>query len=173
MVPSTHRALKHEFGDADILNAKRFNTQLFDFFEGYRPVQPTPYSGKATLQMGTTLLNLVLPCVGVFKSLGAVPGHCVLKLFFPLMAQALWFTWLLLQFIEIGVEDAGSMSWVAFSFLIGIIGYTRMAVREHYNVYGSIMDDLWCSLMMFPFVLTQTQLMCANDGLFLFLLFTN
>ena len=51
MVPSTYRALKFEYGEKDILGAKKFNVQLFDFFECYNPVTKTPYSGQAGKQV--------------------------------------------------------------------------------------------------------------------------
>ena len=37
MVTSVHRALRREAGDPEILHAKKFNTQLLDVFEFFRP----------------------------------------------------------------------------------------------------------------------------------------
>jgi len=162
MVPSTYRALKFEFGEKDILNSKKFNVQLFDFFELFTPVTETPYSGKVGLQVTSILVNLVLPGVGVFKSLA--PKSPVGGVLIAGVSQLLWLVWLVLHFCDIGVQDAASMGWVAYVFFTACVGYTRGAVRSEYNVWGSLTEDLWVSLTMYPFVLCQTSLMVANNG---------
>ena len=42
MVPALYRALKREVGDTDICASYRFNTQIFDFSEGFKPKIGSP-----------------------------------------------------------------------------------------------------------------------------------
>ena len=164
MVPATWRALKYEFREPDILRAKKFNTQIFDIFECYNPVIETPYSGKAGVQISALFVNLVFPCVGIFKSLSVVPNHKITAFVLATLAQLLFLTWFSLQIVQVSVRDSGSMSWVVFIFFISIVGYTRWQVRQVYDVWGSMVEDMWLGLTLYPFVLAQTQLMAANDG---------
>ena len=164
MVPATWRALKYEFKEPDILRAKKFNTQIFDIFECYRPVIETPYSGKALVQLTALFLNLFVPFVGIFKGLSVVPGHKFTAVVLGVLAQLLFLTWFSLQIVQVSVRDSGSMSWVFFIFFIAIVGYTRWQVRQVYDVWGSMVEDMWLGLTLYPFVLAQAQLMAANNG---------
>jgi len=116
-------------------------------------------------QIINTTVQLFLPGYGVYESLGKVEGHGKCSVYgLAFLCQSLWLIWIALQFSEIGMEFSGSMSWVAFVFMISIIGYTRAVLRAKYNVWGSLGEDMWLSLMMYPFVLNQTTLMVLNDG---------
>jgi hypothetical protein len=164
MVPSTYRALKFEFNEQDIIKSKKFNTQVFDFFECFDPVTKTPYSGQAGKQMTTIAIALVAPGIAVYKTLAACPDQACSKVIVALLAQITWLLWLILHFVQIGTGDSGSMAWTFFCFFTGTVGYTRATCRKKYNVWGSIVEDMWLALTMYPFVLSQSQLMVENDG---------
>jgi hypothetical protein len=163
MVPATYRALKFEYGEKDILGAKKFNVQIFDFFECYNPMTKTPYSGQAGKQITTTLISLFFPAFTVYKSLSDVDSKCG-SIMLALMSQLMLMIWFILQFVEIGTDDTAAMSWVAYCFFAGTVGYTRMTVRKAYNVWGSLPEDLLLGFTMYPFVLCQTSLMTENKG---------
>jgi len=167
MVPSTYRALKREFGDKDIITSKKFNTQLLDFCNCYKPTNKNlPYWGQTGKCLTTQLIALVAPGLGIFKAL-SVPGmesHKITKFVAAIMVQLLFLAWFIFQLLDIGPDDSGSMSWVCFCFMILIIGYTRWQLRQVYNIWGSLVEDLWCSLTMYPFVVAQVQLQAENYG---------
>ena len=135
-----------------------------DVFEGYAPVSKGPYAGRARLQIGLTALHLVAPGVGVYRALAPVARHRGTALRCSVGAQLLWTGWVTLQILEVGVPRASSASWVCFFLFVGVVAYTRWHVRGVYGVWGSLLEDCWVSLAMYPFVLTQAELMVRSEG---------
>merc|ERR1712185_26629 len=81
------------------------------------------------------------------------------------MGQVLWLVFFILHFSEAGgAMNSGSMAWVAYVFMMSCAAYCRTVIRGKYNVYGSMLEDLWLGLTMWPFVLNQTALMVENNG---------
>jgi choline-glycine betaine transporter len=167
MVPSTYRALKREFGDKDIITSKKFNSQLFDFCECYKPKNKNvPYWGQTGKCLTTTLIALVAPGLGIYKALNIeqLSSHKITKFVASGMVQILWLAWFIFQILDVGPDDSGSFSWVCWCFAILIIAYTRWQLRQVYNIWGSLLEDLWVSLTMPCFVVAQVQLQAENNG---------
>jgi hypothetical protein len=165
MVPATYRALKREFGDKDIMSSKKFNTQLFDFCECYKPKNSAlPFWGKGVYCLTKQLIALFVPGLAVFKALGKIDDHSVTKILAAIVTQLLWLAWFILHIVEVGADDSASLGWSLFMFMITIIGYTRWQMRQKYNIWGSLAEDLWVSLCMYPFVCAQVELHAENDG---------
>ena len=116
------------------------------------------------MQMTTTAINLVLPGLGIYKSLSTVEGHKCNAIVMAILAQTLWLAWFILHIVEVSSSDSGSMAWVCFCFFSAAVGYTRYTMRVKYNVWGSLLEDMWLGVSTYPFVITQSQLMAANDG---------
>lgn len=167
MVPATYRALKREFGDADIINSKKFNSQLFDFCECYKPKNKSvPYWGQTGKCLTKQLIALVCPGVGIFKALSSkgLESHKITRFTAAIVAQLLFLAWFIFQLLDIGPEDSGSFSWVCFMFLTTIVAYTRWQIRQVHNIWGNLLEDLWVSLTMYPFVVAQCELQVENGG---------
>jgi hypothetical protein len=165
MVPATYRALKREFGDKDILDSKKFNSQLFDFCECYKPKnKAVPYWGKASVCMTKVAVALFWPGLGVYKALAKTDNHNLAKYIISGFTQLLWLVWIVFQCLQAGPADSFAFGWVAYCFMITGVAYTRAVMREKYNIWGNLFEDLWVSLTMYPFVVAQVELQTDNDG---------
>jgi len=163
MVPSLYRALKREAGDTDIVEAKRFNTQLFDFLELFKPNGGSPFSPcQHLLKIG---LALVAPCVPLKNALSkAYPASNLFVGLLAVVAQLLYVAWFVLQICEVEYHGVYILSWVMFSGYIFIVIFARAEMRRIYNVWGSYADDLYCSVFGFPIVLAQLQMAAETDN---------
>jgi choline-glycine betaine transporter len=166
MVPATWRAIKYEFGEQDIIKSKKFNTQLLDFVELYRPKynRASPYHGKASVQLTKLVIALFAPGVAVFASLSKIPNHGTSKFVIPVLTQLLWLAWLILHCVDAPstIRDAHALAWTAYIFMICSIGYCRYCLRQQHNIWGSLFEDMWVSFVMYPFVAAQSQMMAED-----------
>jgi len=163
MVPSLYRALKREVGDTDILESKRFNTQLFDFMEMWKPNGGSPFSPAQHLVKIATAL--VAPCVPLKNALSkAYPDSSLFVGVLAVTAQLLYLAWFILQICEVEYHGVYILSWVMFSGYIFIVVFARAEMRRIYNVWGSYVDDLYVSLFGCPLVLAQLQMAAETDN---------
>jgi len=165
MVPATYRALKREFGDADIINSKKFNTQLFDFCEGFKPKNANlPYWGKGGMIMTKVAIALFVPGFGVYKALSVTSNHKLGRYIVAGLCQLCWLAFFVFQILQAGPAQSFAFSWVMYCFMIAAVAYTRAQLRERYNIWGNLVEDMWVSLTMYPFVVSQVELQAENDG---------
>ena len=166
MVTSVHRALRREAGDPEILNAKKFNTQLLDVFEFFRPhtASAHPPAAHATAH----LKGLLCPAIGLNAALKKAfpePESRLGVLALTVLAALLHLAWVVLQVVEVGWDGgAATLGWVAYLFFVAIVAYTRWQTRAKYGVFGSYYEDLQVSLVLFPFAVGQIELHAKNDG---------
>jgi hypothetical protein len=167
LVLAVWRALKKEKGDKDIMNSMRFNTQLLDMFEGFKPMAGSPVSVGRHVK--ATLLGLLCPGVAVHASLKrmhpdastfGVSGAVV----YGVICQVLYTTWVALMIVEVGVEFISAVAWTIFFFMVCLLTYCRSGMRIKYNIWGSMLDDMWACIVWYPFVCAQLQIQAETDG---------
>lgn len=163
MVPALYRALKREAGDTDIVEAMRFNTQLFDILELFKPNGGSPFTPcQHIVKIG---ISVVAPCVPLKNALSkAYPQSNLFVGLLAVIAQLLYVAWFVLQICEVEYEGVYILSWVMFSGFIFIVIFARAEMRRVYNVWGSYVDDLYCSVFGFPVVLAQLQMAAETDN---------
>ena len=209
MVPACYRVLKKEMADDDILTSYRFNTQLLDILEFFKPKGGSPCTPATHL---THLAQaLFIPGLPVFKcykklypddflgavlySLGAVktrggsnPGHAsaasLILFSCPLLLDperplfeasdrfalersrqaGFYIAWIVCHILETSNTHSYLVAWLMFFFFLAIVVHLRVEMRQKYNVWGSPVDDLFASLLMYPFVLAQCSMMADTDG---------
>jgi len=163
MVPSTFRALKREAGDEDIKKAYRFNTQLLDFFEGFKPNGGSPHAPM--VHITAIIKATVFPFSGIMKCYTHVhPGSKTSAFLYALFGQAFILAWFALQIAEVGTKHLYVISWLMYIAFACILFSTRLEMRQKYNVYGSPVDDMVAAVFMWPFALAQCDMMAMNDG---------
>jgi choline-glycine betaine transporter len=163
LVPSLYRSLKKEAGDSDIVESKKFNTQLLDIFELFVPKSGSPFPpGKHLQCIVMSTFAPFVPLTAIFKK--AYPESPMTGLGFGVVGQGLWCAWLTLQFVQIGAKGVYAISWVFFIFFISIVIFARVEMRRIYKIWGSWMDDLFAALFLYPWVLAQCMMAAENDN---------
>merc|ERR1719174_623403 len=163
MVPACYRVMKKEAGDEDIKKSFKFNTQLLDFLEGFKPGMPSPCS--PCTHVCAVLTGLFLPCISIFKcSRFLYPTSMCYAVFISFIAQILYLLFFVFQIAEAGLMGMHAIGWLAHLFFISIVTFTRVEMRYHFNVWGTPIDDGCASLFMYPFVLAQCQMMADTNG---------
>ena len=163
MIPSLYRALKKEVGDTDIGKSRRFNTQLFDFAEAFQPRGGSPYA--PLVHLSCLLTGLLVPGKAVYDTCRAcypdVPQYAVAV---AAGAQGLYVSWVVLHALEIAVPGTHTVAWVSFTAFVLIVAYLRGELRRKSNVWGFPPEDVFCAMVMYPFVLAQMEMHVAADG---------
>mmetsp|Transcript_3757 Transcript_3757/g.11598 ORF Transcript_3757/g.11598 Transcript_3757/m.11598 type:complete len:986 (+) Transcript_3757:94-3051(+) len=167
LVLALYRALKKEVGDADILESKRFNTQLLDIFEGFKPMSGSPVPVSKHLKAVVT--GLLCPGYAVYASMHRMhptSKDCGMResLVYGVLAQLLYIAWIVLMICEVKFEYASSIAWLLYLFKTILLTYCRTAMRNKYNIWGCTLDDMWACLVWYPFVCAQLQIQAETDG---------
>jgi hypothetical protein len=163
MVPSLYRSLKHIVGDQDIKESYRFNTQIFDFLEGFAPRSESPCArGK---HISALLTGLVAPFVSVKKGLEFVnPENKMGALMYALFAQLMFVVWFVLHVCEVAGPGLHSIAWLAYTFMVFVIALVRTDVRRKEKIWGNPLEDFFISLAAYPFALSQIQMHAETAG---------
>ena len=156
MVPALWRALKKEAGDEDIISSYRFNTQLMDFLEFFKPKGGSPCAPMVHVKCIIT--GIFLPFLGVMKGYTFVyPEQNKSGIFFGALAQIGWFTWFIFMIIEVEVKNLSIIGWIGYITFALLIGFIRGEMRGKEKIWGSPVDDFWCGLVLWPLALAQIQ----------------
>jgi hypothetical protein len=186
MVPSTYRALKREMGDEDIMHSNRFNTQLLDLFEGFKPHTGTPFG------IGEYLTNIVLavffPCVGVYKTYKhCFPNETLMPIFWATLQQLLFLLFIVLHAAEEAANRDGAiaaalggdwrgfldaftgkglhtLAWVSYCIFTFINTYLRGEMRSKYKIWGNYVEDFWSCLVFYPVAIAQFTMHATSEG---------
>jgi len=166
-VLALYRALKKEVGDVDILESKRFNTQLLDIFEGFKPVHGSPIPPRKHIT--AILIGLFCPGYAVYTSIHRMhptskEGGVRESVVYGALAQLLHVAWIVLMICEVEFEYASSIAWLAYLFRTVLLIYCRMTMRVKYNIWGCLLDDMWACLVWYPFVSAQLHIHAETDG---------
>ena len=163
MVPSLYRVLKKELGEKDILESMRFNTQLLDLFEGFQPKGGSPCPPLTHIKC--ILTGLFVPAKGLADAFKACYPDS--KVFPPLVAtvgQILYICWCALHIVEVEKEGMHTIAWLCFTGFFLLVAFARGELRRKYNIWGFALEDLFCAIAMYPFVLAQMEMQLATDG---------
>ena len=157
MVPSLYRALKKELGDKDIIESMRFNTQLLDIFEGFQPKSGSPCPPMTHIK--SILTGLFVPAKGLNDALKACyPNSPKFAAVVATVGQILYICWCALHIVEVEKEGMHTIAWLCFTGFFLIVAFTRGELRRKYNVWGFALEDLFCAIMLYPFVLAQMEM---------------
>merc|ERR1712072_1396754 len=165
MVPSLYRLVKKEAGDEDIAKSFKFNTQLGDIFELFSPKGGSPFSpGKQLKEIALGLLVPFLPISKVMKHVN--PQKPKTAMLLGVLAQTLHLIWLIFMFGEWGGmgRNSHNFAWLWFTFFLCIVIFVRSEMRVKHNVWGSILDDIFATMFLWPIVLAQVNMMAESDG---------
>jgi choline-glycine betaine transporter len=163
MVPATYRALKRELGEQDIIQSKRFNTQILDIFEGFKPNGGSPCSPAQHLTGIVT--GLFAPGVAVYKAmLCAEPDSKVGAIGYAAFTQVLFICWIALHIAETGTAGTAMIGWLCMTGVLLIIAFGRGELRRKYDIWGSPLDDLFTTMCVYPIVCAQMQMQADTDG---------
>merc|ERR1719198_734964 len=164
LVPSCFRALKREAGDEDLLQSKKFNTQLLDIFELFAPSKGSPCTPAE--HMVSLLLGLFVPFVPLKAVLSKLnPESPLYNIGVAVIGQLLLILFFCLQIAEANRDNMHVLGWLFYLLLAAIIAFTRVDMRYKYNVYGSFADDVTAAVFLYPFALSQMSMMVKTDGL--------
>jgi len=163
MVPSLYRALKKELGDKDIIESMRFNTQLLDIFEGFQPNGGSPCPPMTHIKC--ILTGLFVPAKGLADAFKACyPDSPKFAAVVATVGQILYICWFALHIVEVEKEGMHTIAWLCFTGFFLIVAFARGELRRKYNIWGFALEDLFCAIMVYPFVLAQMEMQAASDG---------
>jgi len=165
MVPSLYRLVKKEAGDEDIAKSYKFNTQLGDIFELFSPKCGSPCSpGK---HITTIALALVAPFIAVMKIFKHMKPEAPMQAMITgLVAQCFHLAWLIFMIVEWagGGRNSHNFAWLWFTFFLCVVIFARVEMRYKHEVWGSVLDDIFAGMFLWPIALAQMQMMAETDG---------
>merc|ERR1711865_644302 len=150
-------------GERDIIDSKRFNTQLLDVFEGFKP------NGGSPCLPGTHAKEILIGLFCPFSSVNASLNHCfpdskLSNLSYAVTSQALFISWITLMIVDVGKEGVHVIGWLCMVGTLFIITLCRIELRRKYNIWGNPLDDLWATMCVYPIVLAQMKMQVDTDG---------
>lgn len=163
MTTAVIRVVYYESGDERFLSSNKFNTQLFDFAEGYHPDGGSPYS--PIQHFSATLLGLFAPFIGIrdaaINMWGSLMGNLT-----ALACGTLYFLWFLFHCLQGADNLRGifAIAWTWFYIFAIVVAGMRTSMRAKYNIWGSFFEDVIIAIFMWPFAIGQMQLQARNDG---------
>jgi hypothetical protein len=163
MVPACYRALKKEMKDEDILKSYRFNTQLLDVLELFKPHGGSPCTVKEHVM--SLVWALLAPGYPIYKIYAHVwPEDGIGAFLYSLGSAGFYYSWIGCHIAETTLTHTYLIAWLMFFGFLCIIIHLRVEMRQKYNVWGSPIDDICASLFMYPFVISQCSMMAATNG---------
>ena len=163
MVPSLWRILKKEIGDEDILTARKFNTQLLDFMEMFKPRTPSPLPPMEHMKhIGIAFLVPFLPVKTILDHL--YPTAKIYSMVVAVIAQVLFLAFIIFHACEASTLHMHTLAWVWNFFFVSLIAVCRQLMRQKHNVWGSFADDFFVSMFAYPLTLAQMAMMAETDG---------
>ena len=166
MCTAIYRCVKIEMGELDIINATPWKTDVFDVFSAF--------DGESALGKAARVKSLgvavLMPFVGLTNALTTLCDTKIFAVISALAISILWYAWFILIFTgyvggatEDGKSAADSFMWlnvaslgwvlyVAFAIFVGAV---RTSVRQAKGIYGSMLEDLFTTLCMPFFVVSQ------------------
>jgi len=164
MVTSLYRALKYEIGDEDIIKSMRFNTQLLDFLELFKPFKASPCSPVTHLM--SIGAGLFVPGWSVYKAFDkCYPELKVSNAGYGITAQVMFLCWFALLICDAaGVDGAWVVAWICMVFMLLTVAFARGELRRKYNIWGNPLDDLFASMCIYPVVCGQMLMQVDTDG---------
>jgi hypothetical protein len=129
MVPSLYRALKKELGDKDILESMRFNTQLLDLFELFKPHGGSPCTPGTHLK--SILAGIFLPANALYATFSVCyPKAKTWAATVAFLGQTLLICWVALLSVDVEKEGAHTIAWLCMTGLLLLVAFGRGELRR-------------------------------------------
>jgi hypothetical protein len=129
MVPGLYRALKKELGEEDILASAKFNTQLLDLFELFKPRGGSPCSPGTHLM--AILTGFLLPAKGLYAAFTRCdPEAKTWAAAVALLGQALLVCWVALLGVDVERPGAHTVAWLCMTGLLLLVAFARGELRR-------------------------------------------
>ena len=98
-------------------------------FEGFKPIGGSPSSRKEHL-MGI-VIGLFIPAASVYKAMfKADENSKITAIFYSVLCQCLWFSWLGLQVGEVDKKEMCYVGWLCMTGVLLIIAFSRGQLRR-------------------------------------------
>ena len=129
MVPSLYRALKKELGEKDILASAKFNTQLLDLFELFKPHGGSPCAPSTHIL--AILTGFLLPAKGLYAAFSrCYPEAKTWAAAVAVLGQALLVCWVVLLGVDVDKPGAHTIAWLCMTGLLLLVAFARGELRR-------------------------------------------
>jgi len=163
---SMYRALLVDQKDPSIMNKAKFNTNLFDFCDMFAPPS-APVDAPGFVPRVVSLgLAIVCPMIGIKKVATLLYNNENAGIMHAMCTGVIFYGWFILMCMDAGAKNVGyygSIGWALLMLFFFWITFLRTKMRTTYNVYGGEMEDFFCALVMYPFVVSQLDLQVSRS----------
>jgi choline-glycine betaine transporter len=166
---SLYRAFKIDQGEADICASGEFSTGMFDIFDGFTTKAGTVSAGappdSAADRWTSLALAIFVPFVPLQKAANNLYGAGLQATAWAAAGQACHLTWIVMLLVNAGeTSNYAYLGWTFYVFFALLLMSIRGEMRAKYNVYGSLLEDAWACITMYPWVISQMA-MHADSGM--------
>lgn len=167
LTTSLYRALKIDQHDDDIVNAASWSTGIFDCLDLFAPSGPNKPAPLQKYPMMGRVTHLVIgifaPFMHAYAAAGALFGTGLPAITHAAFSAASFLCWFALMFAHLEGAVYGYLGWTCFIFFVMHITMLRFCMREKHNIYGSIAEDFFGAMMMYPWIMSQVAYQAAED----------
>jgi hypothetical protein len=163
MCTALYRACKIDFKEEDIMTGKKFNTALLDFCEGYVRVDQPEGALAAGERIQRLLISTFAPFAPLAKTLDHIWGAGNGGQMFAFAYALPFYMWIVLMIVDTSEENVAYIGWACYMLYVSALVTTRVELREKYNIYGSMIEDILCCLVMPFWVVSQMEMQCTLE----------
>ena len=145
MCVSLWRAVKMEAGDLDQYGPQ-FTTGLLDVL-----------SSPTASGVGKILVAIVAPWYPMGQAAYKIGGSKDRKWLYMLILAVPFYLWIVLLALEPVVDGISYVGWTVLFAFFAYATAIRNAIREKYNIYGSMVEDFFAVMITYPFAATQME----------------
>jgi len=167
---SLYRALKIDQHEDDIINAASWSTGVFDWLDMFKPGSPSPDAYAAAPKYGSQeriihlLIGVFAPFVHVHTAAVHLYGAGIEAMVHALVSAVSFLCWFGLMFVHLQGAVYGYLGWVCFTFFIMHLTMMRFNMREKHNIYGSIPEDFFGAMCIYPWIISQTAYQAVEEA---------
>jgi len=163
MCTALYRACKIDFKEEDIMTGKKFNTALLDFTEGYKRVNDPKGALSGGERFSRLLQATFIPAKPMITVLKHMWGADAYPAAFAVAYSLPFYTWIILMVVDTAEENVAYIGWSCYMLYVASLVTTRVELREKYNIYGSMIEDIFCCLVMPFWVISQMEIQCSTE----------
>eukprot|EP00617_Octactis_speculum_P027315 CAMPEP_0185759604 /NCGR_PEP_ID=MMETSP1174-20130828/18349_1 /TAXON_ID=35687 /ORGANISM="Dictyocha speculum, Strain CCMP1381" /LENGTH=340 /DNA_ID=CAMNT_0028439999 /DNA_START=179 /DNA_END=1201 /DNA_ORIENTATION=+ len=163
MCTALYRAVKIEAGDADICNAPAWSTHVFDLLSGFDEADD---KGE---RIRSLAMGFIWPQRSIYRATMGMDDNRTWSVGISTVMVALYYTGfgLIVGGYSISTSSdnvesyrgvlIASLGWVFYMFFAVYVAGLRSSIRIKLGIYGGSMEDLWTTMTMPGFVLSQFE----------------
>jgi hypothetical protein len=159
---SLYRALKIDQHEEDIVNSGSWSTGCFDWLDLFMPSGKPDDNSTISAPKYTPaqrfihlMVGMFLPFVHVHKAATALFGPGINAMIHTVINAATFLLWFCLMIAHVEGAVYGYMGWTCFAFFFMHITMLRYNMREAHNIYGSIPEDFFGAMCLYPWIVSQ------------------